>query len=403
MTGADLDELLESGLMTSAITAVSSVGYQYVGDYAQAAGLSDGDIQKVLSHAVIGGLSSELTGGDFRTGAIAAAMTELGSTFVEGASYDPQMRVKLAGLIGGVAAAIAGGDGNEVTIAANISETIRVFNHELHPSAKSVVRTTLAKAKMLGTVSEDLTEEDILNVMEAMAESHVRYLDDGIAIDLSALAELSPDAIAFVMRRSILGDLIITDGNENEGIGKGIVNGVNPTPFFQLDYDNPEQAAFGESIENAILVSELFAGGVGIAKLGVKVAFKNGDTILEIGEQAAKGTKLKYDNVTKSWESPAGLIYEQSSKDGNRIKHVLEHLKENPNKPLHTIFNVESRDLLGVVDEAWKKRTGPGLLQGNGNRVWQVNLGRAIGTQGETSVQIVVKDGTNKLITAFPK
>jgi hypothetical protein len=42
-------------------------------------------------------------------------------------------------------------------------------------------------------------------------------------------------------------------------------------------------------------------------------------------------------------------------------------------------------------------------LQANGNRVWVVDLGKQIGTSGETSVQIVVRDRTKEIITAFSK
>ncbi|MES2974163.1 MAG: hemagglutinin repeat-containing protein [Pseudomonadota bacterium] len=44
-----------------------------------------------------------------------------------------------------------------------------------------------------------------------------------------------------------------------------------------------------------------------------------------------------------------------------------------------------------------------GTLQANGNRVWIVDMGRQVGTAGQTSIQIVVRDGTNQVITVFPK
>jgi len=290
-TGTDLGEVLESGLVSAAVSAVSSVGYEYVGGYAEQAGIPEGDIRKVLSHAVIGGLSAEISGSDFRTGAIAAAMTELSSSTVGGISDDPEMRVRLAGLIGGVASAIAGGDGNDVTIAANIAQTIRTFNHELHPAAESEVQRVLAKAKQQGTASDDLSEEDILEVMEAMAGSHVRYIDDGVELDLTGL---SPEAVSFVRRHSILVDFIVTDGNENAGIGKGIVNGAIPLADV-FEYDNSEQQEWGEGSE---IIGGLITGG-GVYKVGTKLIAWGGKFFLKSGDDFLNGSGAKFADDAK--------------------------------------------------------------------------------------------------------
>jgi hypothetical protein len=101
--------------------------------------------------------------------------------------------------------------------------------------------------------------------------------------------------------------------------------------------------------------------------------------------------------------SPGGLQYGADPKFGNRVDHVLDHTAPNLNKSVHSVFNVQGDDALNLVDEAWSNRSGAGTLQANGNRTWTVDLGRPVGTIGQTSVQIVVRDGTNELITAFPK
>jgi hypothetical protein len=101
--------------------------------------------------------------------------------------------------------------------------------------------------------------------------------------------------------------------------------------------------------------------------------------------------------------SPGGLQYGADPKFGNRVDHVLDHTAPNPNKPVHSVFNAQGDDALNLVDEAWANRSGAGTLQANGNRTWTVDLGRPVGTTGQTSVQIVVRDGTNELITAFPQ
>jgi len=56
------------------------------------------------------------------------------------------------------------------------------------------------------------------------------------------------------------------------------------------------------------------------------------------GAASIKGGKLAYNAASKTWTSPAGLVYGHGSVHGNRVKHVLDHLVPNPSKPTHLIF-----------------------------------------------------------------
>ncbi|MBL0421694.1 hemagglutinin repeat-containing protein [Ramlibacter sp. AW1] len=169
---------------------------------------------------------------------------------------------------------------------------------------------------------------------------------------------------------------------------------------------SPEAAGWAEAALNVGT-----AVRVGVAAVGNKVAAEGAGSAgasataapIAPGVAAAKGTPLTYDKTTRAWMSPEGLVYSPGSAHGNRVLHVLDHAAPNSSKPVHSVFNVSRDQVLGLVDEAWAARVGPGTLQANGNRVWVVNMGRSIGTSGQTSVQIVVRDGTTQLITAFPK
>ena len=79
--------------------------------------------------------------------------------------------------------------------------------------------------------------------------------------------------------------------------------------------------------------------------------------------------------------------------------HVLAHGSPDPSKPLHTVFNVSKDKILGLVDEAWAMRGNP---LANDPSAFIVNMGRTIGTAGETAVKIVVKPGTSEILTAYP-
>ncbi|ARC84676.1 RHS repeat-associated core domain protein [Clostridium argentinense CDC 2741] len=125
----------------------------------------------------------------------------------------------------------------------------------------------------------------------------------------------------------------------------------------------------------------------------------------EGGNAASKGAaeagKLKSIGNGK-WQSTEGLIYGRGSKQGNRVLHVLEHVSPDPTKPLHSVFNVSKDKVLGSVDEAWSMRSSvESISQNSVKQVFNIPMERVVGTNGETYIRIVVKNG-NEVITAFP-
>lgn len=98
--------------------------------------------------------------------------------------------------------------------------------------------------------------------------------------------------------------------------------------------------------------------------------------------------------------SPGGLQYGADPKFGNRVDHVLDHTAPNPNKPVHTVFNVKGDDALNLVDEAWARR---GVPDPTDPYAFVVDMGRPIGTNGETSIRIVtMTPGGSTVRTAYP-
>lgn len=98
--------------------------------------------------------------------------------------------------------------------------------------------------------------------------------------------------------------------------------------------------------------------------------------------------------------SPAGLKYGSDPKFVNRVDHVLDNTAPNPDKPVHSVFNVQGDDALALVDEAWSRRTAP---DPSDPYVYVVDLGRPIGTAGETKIRIVtMKPGGAEIRTAYP-
>lgn len=79
--------------------------------------------------------------------------------------------------------------------------------------------------------------------------------------------------------------------------------------------------------------------------------------------------------------------------------HVFSHLLPDSNKGAHGVFNVDRRSLIALVDEAWLKR---GAAIPNDPGAFVIDIGRIIGTQGQRRIKIIVRPGTNEIITAYP-
>jgi hypothetical protein len=105
----------------------------------------------------------------------------------------------------------------------------------------------------------------------------------------------------------------------------------------------------------------------------------------------------------EAWESPAGVRYNQDDPSfNNRLEHVESHLVPDTSKKQHTVFSVTKQELPRLIDEAWTRRSDP--KEGNTkNLVYEVDMGRPIGTDGETAIVIIVRPDRKSIVTAFPK
>ena len=134
-----------------------------------------------------------------------------------------------------------------------------------------------------------------------------------------------------------------------------------------------------ESAESTVAQPNIVSG----AKLVTPITFGN--------------LKLIGDNI---WQSPGGLIYGFDRKFGNALNHVLAHMTSNPIKKNHTVFSIPREKIVALIDEAWSMK-GNHLF--SDPRAYVVNLKKTIGTNGETSIRIIVKEpGTTEIVTAYP-
>lgn len=121
-------------------------------------------------------------------------------------------------------------------------------------------------------------------------------------------------------------------------------------------------------------------------------------------------------DTRRVYTSPAGLRYTGGSLQGHRLKHLMTHAQDKPNRQgQHGVFDTDdAAEIVALVDEAYlQAQTGrDARVQNEDERiVYDVNLRRRIGYIGGQSgnrknrpaakhMRLVVEG--DRLITAFP-
>jgi hypothetical protein len=77
----------------------------------------------------------------------------------------------------------------------------------------------------------------------------------------------------------------------------------------------------------------------------------------------------------------------------------LGYIEPNTEKRKYALFNVPREKIISLIDEAWSMKHAP-LTNDPGAYV--INMKRIIGTNGESSIKIIVKPGTTEIKTAYP-
>jgi len=116
------------------------------------------------------------------------------------------------------------------------------------------------------------------------------------------------------------------------------------------------------------------------------------------------------------YESTAGLIYLPGSADGHRLRHVMKHAKDDPQKEIHGVFDGDRDEVLTAIDEAFTKAKKGGSdvrsEKQNDRRIYTINLRRRIGQMGgqqgerqgnpECRYLRIVLENDIEVISAYP-
>lgn len=142
--GGSYSQNLTEGLVSQAGNVAAATAFNFVGGFAQdhwqaaknagdTTGMAiwaEGGAARTAMHALMGGAISSATGGDFKTGAMAAGASQalagvLNSTF----DTQPELRQAFSQIVGLTAAGLAGGDVNKASWVALIADE---YNRQLH-------------------------------------------------------------------------------------------------------------------------------------------------------------------------------------------------------------------------------------------------------------------------------
>ncbi len=132
--------------------------------------------------------------------------------------------------------------------------------------------------------------------------------------------------------------------------------------------------------------------------------------------QASELENLLQASRPGTYESPAGLRYSRGSRHGHRLKHLMAHAVDQPDRPgQHGVFSTQDvAEVVALVDEAYRlalagKNTH--IKQEQNRTIYTINLARRIGFIGGESGNRrgkpaarhlrLVLEGKN-FITAFP-
>nr|WP_288465898.1 DUF637 domain-containing protein [uncultured Pseudomonas sp.] len=130
INGGSYKDNLTGALSSQLQNTLQAIAFNAVGDYGHYNGWDDGSVNKVVLHAMVGGLLSEAAGGSFATGALAAGANEAMIKQLDVLAHGDDQLLQMAAQLVGVAA--AGATGGEAQLGADIAKSSATYNFLNH-------------------------------------------------------------------------------------------------------------------------------------------------------------------------------------------------------------------------------------------------------------------------------
>nr|WP_288500145.1 DUF637 domain-containing protein [uncultured Pseudomonas sp.] len=133
INGGSYKDNLTGALSSQLQNTLQAIAFNAVGDYGHYNGWDDGSVNKVVLHAMVGGLLSEAAGGSFATGALAAGANEAMIKQLDVLAHSDDQLLQMAAQLVGVAA--AGATGGDAQLGADIAKSSATYNYLNHAEA----------------------------------------------------------------------------------------------------------------------------------------------------------------------------------------------------------------------------------------------------------------------------
>ncbi|MCV0086125.1 DUF637 domain-containing protein, partial [Pseudomonas aeruginosa] len=172
--GGSFADNLGDAMAGQATNLAMAAGFNLIGDWADGK-FDSGSPQKVMVHALMGGLLAQATGGDFKTGAMAAGANEaLVNVLSNMAGGEEKLELMASQLTGLLAATVVDGD---VAKGAEIAKNTTAYNQQAHRDALSRLKRGMSALHEQGKYA-DLEPETVLADLQKIASGEAKSVSD---------------------------------------------------------------------------------------------------------------------------------------------------------------------------------------------------------------------------------
>lgn len=189
--GADLGKALQSGGLSLASTMATQVLARGIGDISADFKVEEGDIRKIIAHALVGCAAGQITQ-NCVAGAIGAGLQEAAGGALKELSTRPERQAQLAGLSAAVATLLVGGDSNAVNTANAIAQDAATYNRNLHASEKELNKRLALKLSEQSGLTQIQEREivDQITCVLVQCDSGINALDPNSQAYADSIAKL---------------------------------------------------------------------------------------------------------------------------------------------------------------------------------------------------------------------
>ncbi|WP_434682004.1 MULTISPECIES: two-partner secretion domain-containing protein [unclassified Pseudomonas] len=159
----------KDSMLGSVFNVLQATAFNGAGDLSDYFKLPEGEAGKIAVHAVVGGLLSEVMGGDFKTGALAAGANEALIDYLSQSDLlktsDPNEHDRMVNaaskLVGLFTAAATGGN---ISVASEITGNAQAYNRKLHTFEQEIIGKEAQKLEQEGKSNSGISWEGLLSL-----------------------------------------------------------------------------------------------------------------------------------------------------------------------------------------------------------------------------------------------